>query len=574
MSIIKRLLPYIRPYLPRFIAALCCMTGVSALTALTMYLIKPALDHIFIAKTPGTLYAMIGLIPLLFAAKGALLYTQQYLMAYIGQRVTTQLREELFGRLQVLSMDFYARHSTGKTLARMTNDLGALQQVLIQAPASLIRDGLTVIGLVIVLFVLHWRFALLSVIAFPIAGSVIVLFGRKLRRVSRQGQRQVGDLYGLIQENLEGMSVVKAFGREREQVSRFGSVNRDVFALAMRFVRADALASPVMEFIGSLVIAVILWYGGVDVIHGVWTAGAFFAFLGSALSTYQPLKHVAQLNPTVQLGIASAERIFELLDERVTVVERPTARPLPRFQQGIRYEGVTFRYPASPGPVLKAIQLAIVPGEVVALVGPSGAGKTTLALLLLRFYDPQEGRVLVDGQDIRDVTLASLRRQIGLVPQETVLFNETVRYNIAFGREEASADEVVEAARAANAHEFIQHLPQGYDTIIGERGVRLSGGQRQRLAIARAVLKNPPMLILDEATSSLDTESERLVQEALERLMEHRTVLVIAHRLATVRQADRILVVQKGEIVETGKHQELLQQGGVYHRLHQLQLLD
>lgn len=574
MNTVRRLLPYVRPYLARFGAALLCMAGVSALTALTMYLIKPVLDFIFIAKNPKALYVLIALVPLLFAVKGALLYAQQYLMSYIGQRVTTHLRGELFTHLQALSMDFYARHSTGKTLARLTNDLGALQSLLVQAPAHLIRDGLTVVGLVLVLFLLHWRFALLSIVVFPIAGAVIVSFGRKLRRVSRQGQRQVADLYGLIQENLEGMPVVKAFGREGEQITRFGQANQYVLDLAMRFVRADALASPVMEFIGSLVIALILWYGGVDVIHGVWTAGAFFAFLGSALSTYQPLKHVAQLNPTLQLGIASAERVFELLDEPVTVLERPSALSKNGFQQAIRYERVTFQYPASLSPAVQGVDLVIHRGEIVALVGPSGAGKTTLALLLLRFYDPQEGRVAVDGHDLREVTLTSLRRLVGVVPQETVLFNESVRYNIAFGREGASDAEIREAARAANAHEFIQHLPQGYETVIGERGVRLSGGQRQRLAIARAVLRNPPILILDEATSSLDTESERLVQEALERLMEHRTVFVIAHRLATVRRADRILVMQRGQIVETGKHQELLQHGGVYHQLHSLQLLD
>jgi subfamily B ATP-binding cassette protein MsbA len=575
----KRLARYLRPYTLQLLVAIVCMGGVAGLNALRIYLVKPLQDRVFLAHDWGMLRNLLWWVPAISISLGFLSYVQNYLMESIGQRSTADLRRDMFDHVQSMSMDFFATTSTGKLMARFTNDLSALQIVIARTPIYLVRDGLTAIFNVGLIFYLNRRFALLTVSVLPISGAIIYVLGRKLRRVGHKGQEQMGELYAVIQENVQGAAVVKAYRAEPIESKRFQISNLRFLNLRLQLARADTLSSPLMEMVGALILSLLLWKGGVDVIRGVWTAGSFVAFITYAVMTYRPLKNFAELNAQLQLGLASSERIFELMDQLPSVQESPAAAVLAPFSKDIHYENVSFRYRSADGKAseprwaLKGIDLKVHAGEIVALVGPSGAGKTTLALLLPRFYDPTSGKVLVDNQDVRSATFSSLRQQIGLVTQEVLLFNESVRYNISYGKPGASDSEIQAAAEAANAHTFIQRLPQGFDTVIGERGVRLSGGERQRLSIARALLKNPPILILDEATSSLDAESERLVQEAVERLMSHRTALVIAHRLATVRKADRIVVLDHGLVVEEGDHETLLAKRGTYHRLHSLQVL-
>ncbi len=594
MKLYRRLILYLRPYVGRLVVATLCMGGVAGLNALRIYLVKPLQDKVFINHDMTMLHHLIWWLPVISILLGLLSYAQNYLMAYIGQHATTDLRRDMFEHIQTLSLDFFTSSSTGKMVAQFTNDLAALREVIARAPIYCIRDGLTAICNIGLIFYLNWRFALMTMAVLPFSGLIIVRLGKTLRRVGRKGQEQMGELYSVIQENLQSAPVVKAYTAEGAELARFQKSNLRFLDLGLRFARADTVSSPLMEMVGTLILALLLWKGGIDVIRGVWTAGSFLAFITYSVMTYRPLKNFSELNAQLQLGLASSERIFEMLDTQPTVVENPTAVTLPAFSRSIVYENVSFAYlpPTMAGQpsglpsidqaplegaerrwALRSIQLEIKSGQIVALVGPSGAGKSTLGLLLPRFYDPTSGRVLIDGKDIREVSLFSLRRQIGLVTQDVLLFNESVRYNIAYGKPDSSASEIEDAAKAAHAHEFISRLPQGYETMIGERGVRLSGGERQRLSIARALLKNPPILILDEATSALDTESEKLVQAAIERLMEHRTAIVIAHRLATGRRADRIVVVDRGAVVEEGNHDALIALEGAYHRLHQLQVL-
>jgi len=595
MKLYKRLARYLDPYVGRLAVAMLCMGGVAGLNALRIYLIKPLQDQVFIGHDLSMLRSLLWWVPTISVLLGLLSYAQNYLMDSIGLSAAADLRKEMFDHIQVLSMDFFTTTSSGKLLARFTNDLTALQIVIARTPIYFIRDGLTAILNIGLIFYLNWRFALGTIALLPVAAGIIAILGKTLRRVARKGQEQMGDLYSVIQENVQAAVVVKAYTAEQTETARFQKSKDRFLALGMRFAQADTLSSPIMELIGALVLSFLLLKGGLDVIHGVWTAGSFLAFITYAIMTYRPLKNFAELNAQLQLGLASSERIFELLDQVPSVKEVPGAKSLGNFSDSIVYENVSFRYVrhghhalaserVEPGNIsdlegenplwaLQDIQLTVRRGEAVALVGPSGAGKSTMALLVPRFYDPSAGRVLLDGQDIKMATLASLRRQIGLVTQEVLLFNETVRYNIAYGKPDAGQSEIESAAKAANAHDFIRRLPQGYDTLIGERGARLSGGERQRLSIARALLKNPPILILDEATSALDAESERLVQEAIERLMENRTAIVIAHRLATIRKADRIVVLEKGRIAEQGNHENLIEKKGTYHRLHSLQIL-
>ncbi len=595
MRLYKRLARYLDPYLGWLSVATISMGGVAGLNALRIYLIKPLQDQVFVGHDMSMLRHLLWWIPSISVLLGFFSYAQNYLMEYIGLHATADLRKEMFDHVQTMSMDFFSATSSGKLVARFTNDLTALQKVISRAPIYFIRDGLTAILNIGLIFYLNWRFALVTIAMLPVSGGVIAVLGKTLRRVGRKGQEQMGDLYSVIQENVQAAAVVKAYTAEQVESARFRKSNDRFLSLGLRFAQADTLSSPLMEMIGALIISLLLWKGGMDVIHGVWTAGSFLAFIAYAVMTYRPLKNFAELNAQLQLGLASSERIFELLDKSPSVKEMPDAKTFPKFSESIIYENISFRYlrhghhalasdaaeptndlehaGMNPHLALQDVNLTVRRGEAVALVGPSGAGKSTMALLVPRFYDPSSGRVLMDGQDIKKATLASLRSQIGLVTQEVLLFNETIRYNIAYGKPDADQAEIEAAAKAANAHDFIRRLPQGYDTRIGERGIRLSGGERQRLSIARALLKNPPILILDEATSSLDAESERLVQEAIEHLMANRTAIVIAHRLATVRKADRIIVLERGRITEQGNHESLLEKQGTYHKLHSLQIL-
>ena len=572
MNIYTRLIMYLKPHKKRFALAMLCMAIFSALTGATMWLIKNIFDKIFIARDMHMLYIVTLIIPVFFLIKGIAGYGQNYLLSYITQNVVRKIRNELYEKLIGLSHVFYVNNSTARLMARVTNDVMALQNALFRVPPSIIRDGLTVIVMIGVLFYLHWKFAFIALVMFPLASLPLIQFARKMRSASREGQKQMGEVFASLQETLSGFSIIKAFMQEETEIGRFHKENDKYYETQQRFIRVDARSSPIMEFMGSLAVAFILWYGGKDVINGVWTSGSFVAFLTAAFSLYQPIKNFSQTNSLIQQALAGTERIFEILDEKPSIVDRASAVSLQQFKHTIVYNDVSFHYPEKVN-VLLHISLAIKAGDIVAFVGPSGSGKTSMANLLLRFYDVNEGTITIDGVDIRDVHLQSLRSLIGIVPQETVLFNETVKYNIAYGMRSATDAEIIAAATAANAHQFISRMPQGYDTMIGERGMKLSGGERQRLSIARAILKNPPILILDEATSALDAESEQLVQSAIENLMVNRTVLMIAHRLATVRKADRIIVLDRGQIIEQGTHKDLVGQEGIYSRLHNLQLL-
>ncbi len=562
----------------RFVLAGSCMTMVALLTTVPVWLIRYVMDNVLIAKDMKTLAYVTIAFPAVYLFKGVFAYLQNYLMSYVGQSVVRDVRQSLYEHLQNLSLDFYHKTSTGKLMSRVTNDTTTLQIAMVQVPVQIIRDGLTLLFLIGTIIYLNWKFAFVTLLLIPIAAYPVAILGRKLRRAGRDINIEMADLFASIHEGIGGHVVTKIFGKEKDEIDRFKRDNYDYYSAHMRWVRADILGAPVMEFLGSFAAVFLLWYGGRDVIAGHWTIGSFFTFLTASFSAYKPVKDFTSVNAQIQQGAACAERIFELLDEKPSTMNRAGAGTLEPFRKAIEYNNVTFAYGTGPT-VLNHINLKICSGEVVALVGSSGSGKTTITHLLPRLMDIKGGSITVDSVDIRDVTMESLRRQIGIVSQDVILFNDSVAYNIAYGKFEIrdpndpeARKEIIEAAKVANAHDFIMALPNGYDTMIGERGIKLSGGQRQRLSIARAVLRNPPILILDEATSSLDAESERLVQEALEHLMEHRTVLVVAHRLSTVRRADRIVVIEHGKVTEEGTHDDLLLKNGHYKKLYQIQV--
>jgi subfamily B ATP-binding cassette protein MsbA len=573
MNIYRRLFLFLRPYLvPEFATALICMLLFSATNGVLPFLVEHIFDDIFAQKNLSALRVLPWVIVGTFLFRGLVNFGSAYLIEYVGQRIVEDLRNALNSHLQSLSLSFFHRTPTGTILSRVTNDTTLVREALTQSSASMMKDATTLLALIVVAFMKDWFLALLAFIVFPV--SILPLMGvyKKVRTSSRRGQGSLGNLTALLQETIQGNRVVKAFGMEEYERERFASENQRLFRHSMKAGRLRAFVPPMVELVAACGIAAVVWYGGASVISGERTQGAFVAFLTAMMLLYEPFKHLTRTNAAIQNGLAAAERLFEVLDEHNDVTNRPDADILKGIQHGLRFENVSFRY--LDDWVLRHINLEVRAGEVVALVGPSGGGKSTLSDLIPRFYDVNEGQVLIDGKDIRDVTLQSLREQIAVVTQFTFLFNDSVRNNIAYGAPERPLEEVIAAAKAANAHDFIMALPQGYDTIIGELGVRLSGGQRQRLAIARALLKNAPILILDEATSSLDTESERLVQDAIEQLMVGRTVLVIAHRLSTIQRADRILVLVDGQIVEEGRHEELLIHNAQYRRLYDLQFHD
>ena len=593
MGEIRNLFPFTRPYLPLLALALVLLTISGALEALIVLLLEPVinlwsgagttrisqfdflrnlLDFLpsLLGLDQGNELVGIALLLVLFSLiKGLSLYLSEYLMVYSGQKVVAQLRKTLFAGLLDHSLSFYTRHSTGHLMARIVSDTERLQEAVSKQLADGFRQLILLVTFLTVVFVIDWKLSLFSLAVLPVVLWLTVKMGKRVHRLTWDGQQRVADLSHSLQEAIAGQRIVKAFGMESYERERFRGLADRLVSINLKNTRVTALSSPLMEFIGYLVFAPFLLYINWQIASGV-SLGAFVAFVVALFKLYEPLRKLSRMHLHFQQAFACASRIFELLQLPPEIQDRPGAADLTPFRRKLRFQDVNFSF-GEDVPVLTSINLTIRQGEIVAVVGKSGAGKSTLASLILRFYDVTEGRVTIDGSDLREVTQASVRRQIALVSQDTFLFNDTVRNNIAYGRKDCRFDRLLEASRAANCHDFIEGFPQGYDTVIGERGHRLSGGQRQRIAIARAVLKGAPILILDEATSALDGASEKLVQEALNRLMSHCTTLVIAHRLSTVRRANRIIVLDGGRIVEQGVHAKLMARSGIYRQLYQLQ---
>ena len=511
-----------------------------------------------------------------YLLKGLGGYFSSYLMADVGQRVVRDLRNRLHAHMLSQSAGFFARRSTGQLLSRLTSDVGQVQHVVAETIGDLLQESLALVGYGFLLFYYDARLALVCITGAPIIVYPLAQLGRRLRKTSRRSQEALEQLSHVAGESFAGHRIVKAFGAEARESDRFSAASSQLYRTSMTVTSIVSILPPLMELLGGFAIAGALYYGSREIAAGRLTTGEFTAFIAALLLMYGPVKKLSRVNASLQQAIAAAERVFEILDRHTEVVEKPGAAPLAPFRRTLELDQVVFAYDDGHGrPILRGVSFTAQAGQMIAIVGRSGAGKTTLVNLIPRFYDVTSGAIRIDGVDVRDVTLASLRAQIGIVTQETVLFDDTIARNIAYGRPDAPPEAIEAAARAAHAHEFIQGLPEGYQTTIGERGQRLSGGQRQRLAIARALLKDSPLLILDEATSSLDTESEQLVQEALANLMKNRTSFVIAHRLSTIRRADAIVVMDRGRIVEVGRHDELLaRSGSLYGRLNELQLLE
>lgn len=596
-----RFLRFVRPHIWIMAIAVVCMIISSGMGGVSLGMIIPLVDNILAGRSislPGVqnppdflvnlidrinsipkpllLNWLIIIVALIFLIKELFLFFQTYFMSKLGQSVLRDVRLTIYKKLLQLSNDFYANTQTGELVSRVTFDVGVIVNSITEGLTDLLLQPIQLIvylGILMwikVYFSISWFLTLITILIFPLVAYPVIQIGKKLKKISTATQESMADINSLLFETIYGIGIVKSFSAETYQTDKFKLHNNRYFKMLMKSVKRLAVISPFGELVGVLCMAVVLWIGGKEVVAGKLSPGAFIAFLAALLSLIKPFKRLSRLYGINLQALAAITRVFRVLDREPSIKDKETAVKLTDFKDSITFEDIDFSYD-SKSPVLQDINIRLSKGRIMAIVGLSGAGKTTLVNLLPRFYDPKKGRVLIDGKDVRDISISSLRGHIGIVTQETILFNDSVRNNIAFGNSDAKTEDIIKAARAANAHEFIMKMPQGYDTFIGDRGIRLSGGEKQRIAIARALFKDPPILILDEATSQLDTESERLVQEAIDRLMAHRTVFVIAHRLSTVEHADNIIVLEAGKIIESGTHKELLDQSGLYKRLYELQ---
>lgn len=570
MTLYLRILSYIKPYMHRLIFAMFCTIMAAAGNLYIPWIIKDMIDEVLADKNGTMLNWIAASIIAIFVVRGLFWYGQNYLMSYVGQSVIIDIRAAVFKKLQRLSVSFYDKNKTGTIMSYVTNDVNALQSAMVENTIEMITEGFILIGSVVAMIYLDWRLTLFTVCTFPVVLWFMEFFGKKIRKTGGRIQECTADITSVLQESVASARVIKSFVREDYEVDRFDVENRANFRANMKNAQLMATLTPVVELVAAIGVTMIIWYGGNNVINGTITAGSLVAFLTYAVNISNPIKRLTRVIGNIQKALAAAQRVFMIIDMPEEIAESRDAKQLPEVSGKVEFQNVSFAYD-DKGNVITDLSFSVKPGEVIAIVGPSGAGKSTIANLLPRFYDVNKGDIKIDGHSVREVTLDSLREQVGIVPQETMLFNGSVYNNILYGRLDATKEEIEAAAKAANAHDFIMQLTDGYETKLGDRGVNLSGGQRQRIAIARTILKNPRILILDEATSALDTESERVVQEALDRLMVGRTSFVIAHRLSTVKNADKILVLEKGNLVESGTHDELLALDGLYAHLYKIQ---
>lgn len=565
-----RLLAYIKPYTRRLALAVVCIIMAAGANLYLPWIIKDMIDDVLMSKDMVMLNLIAAGILVVMFTRGVFYYGQSYLVSYVGQRVIIDVRSVLFRKFQRMPLSYYDKQQTGTVMSYITNDVAVMQSAIVDNLIELVTEGSILIGSLAMMIYLDWKLSLLTLMTIPLVGFAMKIFGRKLKRSSTVIQERVAEITSLLQESISAIRVVKSFVRESYEIKRFEEQNWRNFQAAMKNVKLSSLLTPTVEFLAAIAVTFIVWFGGYEVVNEVITAGELVAFLTYAVNLANPVKRLSRVYAAIQKAMAAADRVFAVMDLNEKITDVPGAKPLPPIKGKVEFKDITFSYKEGQ-PALQHISLKAEPGQMIALVGPSVSGKSTIANLIPRFYDVDSGVITIDDHDIRQVTADSLREQIGLVPQETMLFSTSVMENIRYGRLEATDEEVIEAAKAANAEEFINELPEGYDTKLGERGLNLSGGQRQRLAIARAILKNPRVLILDEATSALDTESEKIVQDALDNLMVGRTSFVIAHRLSTIFNADQIFVVENGHLREHGTHEELLAAGGLYSNLYNIQ---
>ncbi|MCS7230936.1 MAG: ABC transporter ATP-binding protein [Elusimicrobiota bacterium] len=567
MNKIKFLFPYIKQFTLRIYISFLCMFFVGILTSGSRWLVKPVVDKIFFEKNLNNLYLLVVIIPVVYLFIGIFTYIKNYFNVWIANNIVRKIREDLYKHLQIISIDYFiTKSTTGHTLAKLTNDLNNIFIMLNKTPTVLITDIITLVGLIFVLFYISFKYAVLSLLVLPIALFPIYIFTKKLRHYSKKTQQEISNLYSNLQESISAIFLTQIFNQQKKEFENFKNFNDKVYIAIKKFSRIEFLSSPVMEFIGALGVGLVLLLGGIDVITNKWTPGSFFAFLATVLSFYQPLKRITEINPIVQQGLSSIERINEIFNQKPSVIEVSNPKEA-KFNSEIVFKNVFFSYKNNSEYILKNLNIRIPKGKKIAIVGPSGAGKSTVLNLLLRFYDVKDGEILIDNTNIKEFSLSSLRKLFGVVTQETFLFNNTIWYNLTYANENAKEEEVIEATKLAHIYEFINNLPQKFNTVVGERGYSLSGGERQRIAIARALLKKPEVFIFDEPTSALDAESEAIVFSAMKNIFSTKTVILITHRLNLVLDFDYIYVFSNGCVVEEGKHEDLIKKNGFYASL-------